>query len=92
MKKLLPIGSVVSLKGATKSVMIIGILQGDEEGNRFDYISCLYPEGYIDQETFFLFNHDDIEQVEFLGCINAEMQVYMERLKQQGALGSNEEE
>lgn len=86
MKNLLPIGSVVRVEGGTKYLMIIGILQEDDEGNRYDYISCIFPEGYIDAETFFLFNHGDIADVEFVGCINAETQVYVEDLKEQGLL------
>ena len=87
MKSLLPIGSVVRLKEGTKYLMLIGILQEDEESNAYDYIACPFPEGYIDEETFFLFNHEDIEEVEFIGCINAQTQMYMEELKQQGYLG-----
>lgn len=81
MKNLLPIGSVVRLKEATKSLVIIGTQQIDEDGQEYDYISCIYPEGYIDSETFFLFAHEDIETVEFVGYINAESQTYNQLLK-----------
>lgn len=83
MKDLLPIGSVVMLKDATKSLMIVGTTQGDEEGNEYDYISVIFPEGYIDSETFFLFNHEDVVDVRFVGCINAESQTYIQLLKAQ---------
>ncbi|MCM1244430.1 MAG: DUF4176 domain-containing protein [Roseburia sp.] len=86
MKNLLPIGSVVRLKEGMKYLMLIGILQEDEEGNSYDYIACVFPEGYIDEETFFLFNHEDIEEVEFLGCVNAQTQSFFETLRQQGLL------
>ena len=55
-KQLLPNGSVVTLKGATKKLMTIGIeveMEGDEK--TYDYIAIPYPEGYIDSETMFLF-------------------------------------
>lgn len=81
MKELLPIGSVVLLKEAKKSLMIIGTRQVDEDGNEYDYISCIFPEGYINAETFFMFNHEDIENVFFVGCINAESQSYTQLLK-----------
>lgn len=81
MKELLPIGSVVKLKEATKSLMIIGTTQKDNEDNKYDYISCIYPEGYIDENTFFLFNHEDIETVNFIGYINAESQTYIQMLR-----------
>ena len=83
MTNLLPIGSVVRLKEATKSLMIIGTEQIDEDGQKYDYISCVYPEGYIDSETFFLFAHEDIEEVNFVGYINAESQSYTQLLKNQ---------
>lgn len=85
MKNLLPIGSVVTLNGGKKSLMIIGIMQKDDEDNIYDYVSCVFPEGYIDAETFFLFNHEDIAEVAFVGCINAESQTYIELLKQEEA-------
>ena len=83
MKDLLPIGSVVLLKEAEKSLMIVGILQKDETDRVFDYIAVLFPEGYLDAETFFLFNHEDIADVRFVGCINAESQTYTQLLKKQ---------
>lgn len=83
MKELLPIGSVVLVKEATKSLMIIGIMQMDDEGDEHDYIACLFPEGYINADTFFLFNHEDIAEVRFVGCINAESQAYIQLLKNQ---------
>lgn len=83
MKDLLPIGSVVLLKEAGKSLMIVGILQKDETDRVFDYIAVLFPEGYLDAETFFLFNHEDIADVRFVGCINAESQTYTQLLKNQ---------
>ena len=45
-KQLLPNGSVVTLKGATKKLMTIGIeveMEGDEK--TYDYIAIPYPEG-----------------------------------------------
>ena len=83
MKDLLPIGSVVMLKEATKALMIVGTMQQDEAGNKYDYISVIFPEGYINSETFFLFNNEDIVDVKFIGYINAESQTYAELLKKQ---------
>ena len=91
MKELLPIGSVVRLKEATKSLIIVGTTQIDEDGNIYDYISCVFPEGYIDENTFFLFNHEDIEEVKFVGYINAESQTYAQFIKNQEILKQKEE-
>lgn len=85
MKNLLPIGSVVLLKEAEKSLMIVGTMQRDDEGREFDYVSVLFPEGYINSDTFFLFNHEDIADVRFVGCINAESQTYLQLLREQEA-------
>lgn len=66
--KYLPIGSVVRLSGGTKNVMIYGRRQRSLADNReYDYISCLYPEGNISEEHMYLFNHEQIERVFFMG-------------------------
>ena len=67
MDNLLPIGSVVRLHEGKTSLMIIGIHQATDDGQVFDYISCLYPDGFISEDAFFLFNNDDIEEVRFEG-------------------------
>ena len=66
-KDLLPIGSVVALQGATRKLLIIGTIVHDEQTNTtYDYIGEPFPEGYIDAETMFLFQHEDIDSVHFL--------------------------
>ena len=67
LKELLPIGSVVRLKGATKRLMVTGVIQTDIDGNDYDYVGVLYPEGNVTQETQFLFQHSDIEDIVFRG-------------------------
>lgn len=82
-KQLLPNGSVVTLKGATKKLMTIGIeveMEGDEK--TYDYIAIPYPEGYIDSETMFLFMQEDIENVSFVGFVDAEMQIFRTALEE----------
>lgn len=91
MKNYLPLGSVVLLKEATKSLIIIGTMQIDNEGNEYDYISCAFPEGYIDSETFFLFNEDDISEVEFIGYVNAETQMYTQAINEAQLLSETDE-
>ena len=72
--KLLPIGSIVLLKNGIKKLMIMGIKQikTDENNKEFDYIGVLYPEGFLGNETNFLFNHDDINDIIFTGYSNPE--------------------
>ena len=80
--KFLPIGSVVLLKGAKKKLMIMGYAQIDLEKNDkiYDYCGCLFPEGMISSDKIFVFNHNDIEQVEFKGYMNEEQKSFNERL------------
>ena len=64
MKELLPIGSVVLLKGGEKKVMIYGRKQLKKDTETiYDYIGCLYPEGNINEKFTYLFNHANINEV-----------------------------
>ncbi|EKN66657.1 hypothetical protein BABA_14407 [Neobacillus bataviensis LMG 21833] len=68
MDKYLPIGSVVLLEGGTKRVMIYGRRQQELNTKKiWDYIACLYPEGNINEQYMYLFNHDQIEKIYFIG-------------------------
>ncbi len=68
MDKYLPIGSVILLKDADKRLMIYGRNQKDTGTNKIcDYVGCLYPEGNIDLQHTYIFNHDQIERVFFIG-------------------------
>ena len=78
---LFPIGTVVTVKDANKSMMIIGVLP-ENDGKRYDYIAVLYPEGYLTEKQIYLFNHDDVVKVEYLGYMYAEYQVFRHDLEQ----------
>ncbi|MBQ3018134.1 MAG: DUF4176 domain-containing protein [Clostridia bacterium] len=81
MKSYLPIGSVVILKDAEKKIMIYGRRQRritDEV--EYDYIACLYPEGNINEEYMYLFNHEDIETVVHRGFSDAEEEAFVEKI------------
>lgn len=82
-KELLPIGSVVLLKGGEKRLMIFGIKQTEQETQEdHDYIGVLYPEGNIGPNGQFFFNHEDIVEVFFKGYADQEREVFIERLYQ----------
>lgn len=73
MKELLPIGSVVMLKGGNKRVMICGRIQTIiNEDKVYDYSACYYPEGIINSKELFLFNNEDIDMVYFVGLQDVE--------------------
>lgn len=82
MKDLLPIGTVVTLKEGVKPLMIIGVMQTDENNISYDYISVLYPEGFLNAETFFLFNNEDIVSIEFKGYVSEAFEKHMKLLEE----------
>lgn len=68
MKDLLPLGSVITLKNGDKRILIIGRLQQSVKTNEvFDYAAVLWPEGYIDKNHVYLFNHEDIQTLYHIG-------------------------
>ena len=73
--KLLPVGSVVLLHNAEKELMVVGVLPVND-GQRYDYISVLHPEGYLSEKHFYMFNHSDIAQIKFIGYVNAAHQAF----------------
>ena len=81
MKAYLPIGSIVLLKEGQKKIMIYGRRQRRvTDENEYDYIACLYPEGNIDENYMYLFNHEDIETVIYRGYSDAEEEAFIAKL------------
>lgn len=91
-EKYLPNGSVILLNDASKRLLIYGrkqrLIEGtDSEGEQvndvmFDYIGVPYPEGYIDQEYTYVFNHSDIAEVVFTGYTDEEEDAFQEMLSE----------
>lgn len=80
-KDLLPIGSVVLLDGGQKKLNIIGVKQTDlETGAEYDYLGVTYPEGFINAESMFFFNHDSIAEICFKGMDDDERADFIEQL------------
>lgn len=80
-KDLLPIGSVVLLKKGSKKLMIIGVKQTDvSSGQEYDYLSVIYPEGFVNDDTLFFFNHNTIDKVFYLGMHDKERKKFIEKL------------
>ena len=76
-KDLLPIGSVVLLKGGEKRLMICGRVVCIEDGEQiYDYAVCYYPEGVLNSSQLFFFNHDAIETLFFIGFQDQEEMGY----------------
>jgi hypothetical protein len=65
---LIPLGSVVKLKGAAKPVVIHGYEQQKYDSKEiYDYISVPFPEGHIRPDYSIFFNREDIEEVLHVG-------------------------
>lgn len=72
-EKYLPVGSVVKLKDGVKRLVITGFgCKNAEDNSIYDYCGCLYPEGMIVANKALLFNHDQIERVDYIGLIDEE--------------------
>lgn len=82
--KYLPVGSIVLLSGGTKRLMITGYCMQTEErpGVIYDYSGCLYPEGVIRSDVTSVFNHDQIEKIDFVGFIDDEGKAFTNELSQ----------
>lgn len=76
MNLVLPIGSVVKVKGNTKLLMIFGFLQTHPARPDviFDYIGVPYPEGNLDLRAHVGFQRYDIEEVIHEGYKNEEFE------------------
>lgn len=73
----LPIGSVVVLKGDEQRLMICGRIQARvNDTHIYDYTGCLYPEGVVDADRMFFFDHDSIEAIHFIGLVDLDEQLY----------------
>ena len=82
LEKYLPVGSIVLLTGGTKRLMITGYCMQTEErpGVIYDYSGCLYPEGVIRSDVTSVFNHDQIERVDFVGFTDDEGKTFTDEL------------
>lgn len=81
--KFLPLGTVCLLKNAQKKIMIIGYCAtATETGDKYyDYVGCLYPEGVISANENLLFNHNQIDQIFFMGYSSHEQETFQQKLK-----------
>ena len=81
MKELLPLGSIVILKEGEKKLMIYGRGQfAADSKEEFDYVACLWPEGNLNEEFVYLFNHLDIGSVFHQGYSDDEDTVFLDAL------------
>ncbi len=80
-KDLLPIGSVVLLKGGDTKLMITGRILSDERMQTvYDYVGCFYPIGMTGDGEQFFFNRDAIEHTFFIGYQDEEELLFKEEV------------
>ena len=77
MNELLPIGSVVLVKGVLKKVMIIGFFPETDFKNPSDYLGIILDKS----NPPVLFNHSDINNILFIGYQTHESIAYQKLLK-----------
>jgi len=83
--RVLPIGSVVLLKGAEHRIMIIGYQRKSTDSNDetvYDYCAVPYPEGYLNPEKTVVFNHDKIDRIISVGLQNEKYDVMAEKIRE----------
>ena len=90
-KEFMPLGSVVTLLGGTKKIMICGRIQEDKGTDTvYDYSACYYPEGILDPNGLFLFQHEDIDKVYYVGLQDSDEHAFRgfveQRLSEMGLL------
>lgn len=78
----LPIGSVVLLKNSTKKLMIIGFAQvaADDPNRIYDYVGCVFPEGFLGPDQTFLFDSHQIEKIYAVGYQDEEQMQFKTRV------------
>lgn len=81
-EKFLPIGTVVLLKTGTKRMMITGYCMASSEDPElvYDYAGCVFPEGFVLDNKVGLFDHDEIERVDYMGLADDEQKKFCSKL------------
>lgn len=78
-KQQLPLGTVVKIKGREENLMIISqfpVMTINGEQGYLDFGATTLPTGFTNQEII-LFNKEDIEEIIFLGYIDAVFQQFL---------------
>ena len=83
---MLPIGSVVLLRGGQTPIMIAGLCQmtltkEGEGGELYDYVGVPYPIGFTRADEMVQFDHEAVERVLGIGFMNEEMLDYMPHIQ-----------
>jgi hypothetical protein len=82
-KGVLPIGSIVLLKGGERRLMIIGncISREDDDSRVYDYAGTLYPDGFEDPDSLYMFNAENIERVYYVGYMDEDSRKFLAQME-----------
>lgn len=81
MKKLYPIGTIVSIQGLKQKIMICGLyMETTERTKVFDYAALDFPIGYSPDGNLHVFDNEHIIEVHHMGWPNDEHCIYVENL------------
>ena len=80
MEEYLPIGTIVILKDSNQKIMITGYFSSENNKLFYEYRGVSYPEGILELNKGFLFNHKSIKKVVFLGMIDEEYKEYSKKI------------
>jgi len=80
MEKVLPIGSIVYLKGGSQKMMILNrgsLIKIEDQSKMFDYSASPYPRGLTPDKIMY-FNSENIDKVVFEGYSDEEEERFQE--------------
>ena len=82
MKKedILPLGSIVKIKGIESKIMIVGVNQL-VDGTNYNYVGYIHPYGFVGIKKMLSFNAPLIEEVIFKGYKDEETEEFYEDIE-----------
>lgn len=77
MATLLPVGTILKLKGKEEKVMVAGYGGSNLKDEVHDYVGIPTPMGVVDKNLMMVFNSEDVDSIAYLGYLDASTQVYI---------------
>lgn len=76
--RFVPLGTICSVNGNNKKVMIVGYLYNDFKNGlkTYDYLGIPFPEGFMLPNRLITFNKSDIINIEFMGYQDEEYEKF----------------
>ena len=87
-KNFYSVGTIVSLFNTKQRLMIAGYLQRNNQSDKiWDYVGVVYPAGFLTPNRMVLFDHEQVENIYYVGCQNVESLKFIDAIKKQAARG-----